>query len=67
MLSGTHDPSLIQQLPDDETNLTIPSDLVTLERRSGSTNRHEIVFMTQHIADIVVGVQEERRRILPQS
>lgn len=59
MLSGTRDPSLVQQLPDDETNLTIPSDLVTMERRTGTTSRHKVVFMTRHIADIVAGVLEE--------
>ena len=60
MLDGTQDTNMVHQLPDNETSLMIPSDLVTMERRSGETSQYTITFMTPHIADIVADVQEER-------
>ena len=60
MLSGVFNPSeFLQFLPDDETNMRIPSDLVTMKRRNRSTSRYDIIFMTRHIADIVTGIQQE--------
>jgi hypothetical protein len=59
MLSGVFSPVGFHQLPDDETNMTIPSNLVTLERRNGSTSDHNIIFMTPRIFEIVVDVQQE--------
>jgi hypothetical protein len=59
MLSGVFNASEFHQFPDDETNMTIPSDLVTMERRNGSVSHYNIVFMTRHIADIVADVQQE--------
>jgi len=60
MLSGGQDLNLIHQLPDSQTNLTIPSDLVLVERRRGTTDKYNIKFMTRRIADIVIDVQEEK-------
>jgi hypothetical protein len=59
MLSGVFKSSELDQLPDNETNMTIPSDLVTIERRNGSTSKHNIIFMTARIFDIVVNIQQE--------
>jgi hypothetical protein len=60
MLSGVFDTGELHQLPDDETNMTIPSDLVTMERCNGSTSEYNIIFMTARIFDIVVNIQQER-------
>jgi hypothetical protein len=61
MLSGVFSPGGLHQLPDDETNMMIPSNLVTMERRNGSTTSdHKIIFMTPRIFSIVVDVQQER-------
>ena len=46
--------------PDDVANLTIPSALVTMERRREKTREYDIVFMTPRIAEIVADVQEEK-------
>ena len=51
---------MTDQLPDSETNLIIPSDLVTLERLSGTTSEWNTIFMTSRIADIISNVQEEK-------
>jgi hypothetical protein len=47
MLSGVFNASELQELPDDETSMTIPSDLVTMERKNGSTENHNIILMTR--------------------
>ena len=60
MLSGGQNLDLAHQLPDNEINLTIPSDLVTMERSCGSTAEYDIMFMTARIAEIVADVQEEK-------
>jgi hypothetical protein len=52
MLSGDPD-------PDKETNMPIPTDLSTMERRNGSTHVYKTIFMTPHIANIVADVQQE--------
>jgi hypothetical protein len=59
MLSGVFNASEFHQLPDDETTMTIPSDLVTMERRNGSISEYNIILMTRRIADIVADVQRE--------
>lgn len=59
MLAGVTDPGVLHQLPDDETNMTMPSDLVTMKRRNESTRESRLILMTQRIADIVADVQEE--------
>jgi len=60
MLAGVSDPSGVHQLPDDGTNMTIPTDLVTMERRNWSINDYNITLMTPRIADIVADVQQEK-------
>jgi hypothetical protein len=60
MLSGGQAPNVVHQLPDNDTNLTIPSDLVTMERRRGRTSQYNIIFMTPRIAKIVADVQGEK-------
>jgi hypothetical protein len=60
MLAGASDPGGMNQLPDNETNIAIPTDLVTMERRNKSTNDYDIVLMTPRIADIVTDVQQEK-------
>jgi hypothetical protein len=57
MLAGVSDLSGMNQLPDNETNIAVPTDLVTMERRNKSTNNYNIVLMTSRIADIVADVQ----------
>lgn len=59
MLSGVFNASELHQLPDDETNMTIPTDLVTMERRRNGTAKYNILLMTRRIADIVADVQQE--------
>jgi len=59
MLSGQN-LNMVHQLPDNETSLTIPSDLVTMERLSKTTDEYNIVFMTSHISEVVANVQEEK-------
>ena len=59
MLAGVSSPNEMHQLPHDETNMTMPTDLVTMERRNGSINDYNIVLMTRRIADIVAEVQQE--------
>jgi hypothetical protein len=61
MLSGGRDLTTAHQLPDSETNLTIPSELVTMERLSGTTSKWIAMFMTPRIADIISNVQEEKK------
>jgi hypothetical protein len=61
VLAGLPNSDESHQLPDDETNMTIPTDLVTMERRDGSTSEYDIVYMTSRIANIVVDVQQEKR------
>jgi hypothetical protein len=58
MLAGVTDPGL-HPLPDEGSSMTIPSDLVTVERRNNPFMKYKLVFMTQRIADIVFDVQEE--------
>jgi hypothetical protein len=53
MLSGDS-----HELPDYETNMMIPSDLATMERRNGPTD-YSLILMTPRIADIVADVQQE--------
>jgi len=62
MLSGASNYSLLHQLPDDETNMMLPTDLVTMERRNGSTSDYKIKFMTRRISDLVIEVQQELGR-----
>jgi hypothetical protein len=57
MLAGVSDPGGMHRLPDNETNMAMPTDLVTVERRNGSINDYNIVLMTPHIADVVADVQ----------
>jgi hypothetical protein len=59
MLKGVSNPRELHQLPEDETNMTIPSDLVTMERRTGSISQYDIVYMTQRIAEIIADVLRE--------
>jgi hypothetical protein len=59
MLKGVSNPNGSQQLPVEETNMTIPTDLVTMVRRTGSISQHNIVFMTRRIAEIIADVQRE--------
>ena len=59
ILSGFHNPTIVHQLPDGEMNLTIASDLVSMERRNGETRNYNIVFKTPRIADIVASLQEQ--------
>jgi len=54
---------MVHQLPDSETNLTIPSDLVTMERFHEETNEYNIIFATARIAKIIADVQEKHRKI----
>ena len=60
MLAGVANPKELHQLPDDETNMTIPSDLATMKRSNESTRYYNIIFMTPHIANIVADVSEKR-------
>ena len=60
MLSGGQELDNVNQLSDSETNLAIPSNLVTMERHRGKTRQYDIIFMTARIAKIIVDVQEER-------
>jgi hypothetical protein len=60
MLEGGRDLGIGNRLPDNETNLTIPSDLVTMARLPGMTSDYNIIFMTPRIASIVSEVQDER-------
>jgi hypothetical protein len=62
MLSGVFNASELHQLPDDETNMTIPTDRVTMERRRNETAKYNIALMTQRIADVVAEVQQEEDR-----
>jgi len=48
--------NMAHQLPDKESSLTIPSDLVTMERLYETTSDYNISFMTPRIADIVYKV-----------
>jgi hypothetical protein len=59
MLSGVFNTSKLDQLPDDETNMTIPTDLVTMERRRNETTKYNVVLMTRRVADVVTDVQQE--------
>jgi hypothetical protein len=62
MLNGVSNPSELDQLPEDETNMTIPTDLGTMERRTGSISQYDIVYMTQRIAEIIADVLREGDR-----
>jgi hypothetical protein len=59
MLTGLSNSNEIHQLPDDETNMMMPTDMFTMDRLNGSTRDHKIKFMTPRIAGIVVTIQEE--------
>ena len=59
MLSGSQGFDMVDELPDSETNLTIPSDLGTMERFYETTSQYNIMFATACIAKIVADVQEE--------
>jgi hypothetical protein len=61
MLAGVSDPGGMNQL-DNETNMTIPTDLAIMERRNNSTKDYNIVLMTRRIANIVADVQQEKDR-----
>jgi hypothetical protein len=63
MLNGVSNSSKLHQLFNNETNVTIPNDLATMERRNGSISNYDIIFMTPRIADIIVDVQQEEDRI----
>jgi len=41
------------QLHDHKTDLTISTDLVTMERRKGSISNHHLVFKTRCIAQTI--------------
>jgi hypothetical protein len=60
MLAGVSIPDAMHQLPDNETNMTMPTNLVTMKRRNESTNDYKIVLMTRRIAEVVADVQQER-------
>jgi hypothetical protein len=60
MLAGVSDPGGMHQLPDNETSMVMPTDLVIMERRNGSIDDYNIVLMTPRIADIVADVQQEK-------
>jgi hypothetical protein len=62
MLSGSQGVDIVPPLPDSETNLAIPSNLVTMERRDGSTRQYDVMFATARIAKIIADVQEEKSR-----
>jgi hypothetical protein len=49
----------LHQLSEDETNMMIETDLVTMERRTGSISEYDIVYMTQRIAEIILDVRRE--------
>jgi hypothetical protein len=71
MLAGVTYP-VGEQVFDDETNMAIPNDLVTMERRKESNNNdygdygdndyedYNVILMTPRIADIVADVQQGR-------
>jgi hypothetical protein len=59
MLKGVSNPNEFRHLPDDETNMLVPTNLVTMVRRTGSISQHDIVYMTQRIAEIIADVQRE--------
>jgi hypothetical protein len=60
MLAGVSDFRGGDELPDRKTNMAIPNDLATMERRRESLNNdYNIIFMTPRIADIVANVQQE--------
>jgi len=59
MLSGGLGPNAAHQLVDSDSNLVIPSELVTVERVDGTTDRHKIMFTTARIAMRVAELQEE--------
>ena len=59
-MMSAHQSDGSHQLSDNENSLTIPSDLVTMERHSGTTSRYKIMFMTPRIADVVADVQQEQ-------
>ena len=60
MLAGGTNLKELHQLPDDKTNMMIPTDLGTMVRNNESTGDYNIVFMTEHIGNIVADVQRER-------
>lgn len=61
MRSGGPGPnSAVDQIPDDESYMRIPSDLVTVERRSEMSNFSNIAFAIAHIAKIAADIQEEK-------
>jgi len=60
MLSGVSNSSRLHRLPDNETNMMIPSDLATMVRYNGSTSDYKIILMTPHISDLVAEVQQEK-------
>jgi hypothetical protein len=58
MLAGVCDPDAV---PDHETNMAIPTDLVTMKRRNESINGdYDVVLMTPRIAKIVAQLQQEK-------
>jgi hypothetical protein len=59
MLKGVFNSSELHRLPEDETNMTISTDLVTMVGRTGSISQHDIVYMTRRIAEIIADVQRE--------
>ena len=61
MLSNGQAVDTQDRIPDKMTNMTISSDLVTMERHRGRTGESNIVFMTARIAKIVADVQEQKR------
>jgi hypothetical protein len=60
MLAGVANSKELHQLPDDKTNMMIPTDLGTMKRSNESTSDYNIVFMTRRIGDIVADVQREK-------
>jgi hypothetical protein len=53
------DPRRAYHLPDNETDMTIPTNLVTVERLEKSTSQYRIILMTPRIAGIVADVQQK--------
>jgi len=60
MLSGGQEFNMVDHLSGSKTYLTIPSDLVTMERFDKRTDEYNVVFATPRIAEIVADVQEEK-------
>src|SRR5947208_2017050 len=61
MLSDGQGPIEAYQIRDTRTNLTIPCDLVTMERFDEETDEYELQLATPRVAQLVADIQEIRR------